>query len=106
MFIKDAKNINSPIHDCFEWDDTKAGHQWRLQQARIYLAATVQHMQIDDKPVLVKSFYNVVNKKGERVYTTVENTVNTKFYLKQIVRDVRQYASYFINQLELLEKHL
>lgn len=29
-----AKNAKSPLHAYFEWDDKKASHQWRIEQAR------------------------------------------------------------------------
>lgn len=32
--VKDAANPQSPYHKFFEWDDTKAGPKFRLQQAR------------------------------------------------------------------------
>lgn len=36
--IKAAKNPRHPLHDAFEWDDTKAGHAWRVEQARDLIA--------------------------------------------------------------------
>ena len=32
--VESAKSKESPLHEHFEWDDGKAGHQYRLQQAR------------------------------------------------------------------------
>ena len=32
-----AKNKNNPLHDLFEWDNTKAAEQYRLQQARVFI---------------------------------------------------------------------
>jgi hypothetical protein len=32
--VAQAKKIRSPLHNCFEWDDTIAGHKYRLVQAR------------------------------------------------------------------------
>lgn len=32
--VADAANPASELHSCFEWDDTKAAHQHRLDQAR------------------------------------------------------------------------
>lgn len=32
--VEDAKNPNSPLHPFFEWSDTKAAREYRLQQAR------------------------------------------------------------------------
>lgn len=34
-----AKDPGSPLHDHFEWDDAKAGHSWRLEQARQLIRA-------------------------------------------------------------------
>lgn len=44
--IRAAASKRSPLHDCFEWDDTAAGHQWRLHQARNLIRVTVS--VIDD----------------------------------------------------------
>ena len=32
--LNQAKDINSELHKCFEWDDTIAANKYRLQQAR------------------------------------------------------------------------
>ena len=29
-----ARPASSPIHDCFDWDDSEAAEKWRLEQAR------------------------------------------------------------------------
>lgn len=42
--VESAKRKASPLHGEFEWDNTKAGHEFRLMQARklIRLAITVE----------------------------------------------------------------
>lgn len=37
--VDDARKKTSPLHNEFEWDDKKAGHHWRLQQARRLIAS-------------------------------------------------------------------
>jgi hypothetical protein len=32
--VKEAEPEDSPLHGCFCWDDTKAAHEFRLEQAR------------------------------------------------------------------------
>lgn len=32
--LNEAKKAGSPLHDAFEWDNTKAGHMYRITQAR------------------------------------------------------------------------
>ena len=39
--VKAAKPKKSPLHDCFEWDDEKAGHEYRLNQARHLIVSVV-----------------------------------------------------------------
>jgi len=37
--VRAASNPKHPMHKDFEWDDAKAGHQHRLDQARTYISA-------------------------------------------------------------------
>ena len=37
--VERARNVKNPLHDQFEWDDTKAGHSYRLIQARTLIRA-------------------------------------------------------------------
>ena len=40
--VKDAADPDSPLHSVFEWDDTKAAHQYRLDQARDLITVYVE----------------------------------------------------------------
>lgn len=42
IVVEEAANESHILHDCFEWDDSKAGHHYRLWQARQLLRITVQ----------------------------------------------------------------
>lgn len=39
--VEAAKVKGSPLHGCFEWDNGKAAHEFRLQQARKLIRVTV-----------------------------------------------------------------
>ena len=39
--LDDARNSNSPLHRCFEWDDSKAAEAHRLDQARKLTASII-----------------------------------------------------------------
>tara|TARA_Y100000034_G_C6789445_1_gene353346 strand:+ start:151 stop:651 length:501 start_codon:yes stop_codon:yes gene_type:complete len=41
IVVKDAKNKNSILHTAFEWDDSKAAHEWRLHSARHLIRSVV-----------------------------------------------------------------
>lgn len=34
VLVEEARNEKNPAHNAFEWDDEKAGHEFRLMQAR------------------------------------------------------------------------
>jgi hypothetical protein len=37
VVLKDAEKSSSPLHDYFEWNDTKAAHAYRVDQARMLI---------------------------------------------------------------------
>jgi hypothetical protein len=49
-----ARKPSNPLHDYFEWDDSKAGHKFRLWQARELIAnVTIVRDEKAEKPVPV-----------------------------------------------------
>lgn len=39
--VESAKDAKSPLHPVFEWDDAKAGHQFRVQQAGTLIRSVI-----------------------------------------------------------------
>jgi hypothetical protein len=39
--VEEARSADSPLHPAFEWDDPRAAHQYRLDQARHLIRALV-----------------------------------------------------------------
>ena len=58
--VADAKNPNSPLHSFFEWSDTKAAHEHRLQQARGLIRSVVAIYVREEKPaVRTRAFVHI-----------------------------------------------
>lgn len=57
-----------PLHSQFEWDDTLAGHQWRLKQARTLLRVTVYIRKSDDGRVRIPVFTSLPSDRGSNGY--------------------------------------
>ncbi len=47
--LQEASNPRNPLHRYFEWDDSRAAHKWRLEQARQMLMASKFVAQIRDQ---------------------------------------------------------
>ncbi len=54
--VEDAKDPASPLHDCFQWDDEKAAHAHRLDQARS-LITSIRIVQKTDRTAVRAVFY-------------------------------------------------
>lgn len=58
--LDDARHNNSPLHSFFEWDDSEAAEQYRLQQARGLIRSVVAiYTQPDRPPVRTKMFVHI-----------------------------------------------
>ncbi len=42
--VEAAKSKRSPLHGQFDWEDSVAGHNWRLWQARQLISVAVEHL--------------------------------------------------------------
>lgn len=54
--VEAARSEDSPLHEQFDWNDSTAAHQWRLQQARQLIRTVVTYEQVgngDKVPVRV-----------------------------------------------------
>ena len=60
--VKSAEDEGSVLHKFFEWDDTRAGQLWRIQQARILLN-NIQVTVISDGESREISVYEVTSHK-------------------------------------------
>lgn len=57
--VNAAKNEDSELHKCFEWDDQIAAEKWRKQQARQIMCYLVIREEAEDKKndVPIRVFY-------------------------------------------------
>ena len=68
--VDDARPEDAPLHSRFEWDDSVAGEQYRMVQARQLIRSvrvTVQP-QPEASPVQVRVFHNVADEDESRKY--------------------------------------
>lgn len=65
IVVKEAKPKSHPLHPCFEWNNVKAGREYRLQQARnLIRCVKVEVGEAEDKKEY-RAFVNVsFNKDG------------------------------------------
>ncbi len=64
--VKYARNENSELHKCFEWNDSIAGEKYRELQAQKVLTTLVitKDLGEDKKPVQYRLFVNTGDRSG------------------------------------------
>lgn len=82
-----------PLHECFEWADQKAAHNYRLWQARDLIASVlIEIAELDDGPT--RAFVNVTTKRG-REYVSVERAMTDKELYAQVVEEAANRLRYW-----------
>ena len=103
--VSKAKFKNNPLHEHFEWDDTKCGEQFRLQQARNITNHIVEEIIVDGSPVEQKSFFSVSNEEGEVVYVSREDAIQNVDYRKQLLDQMITTLENLTITMKLFRKH-
>jgi len=83
--VNDAQPKQSPMHDCFEWDDTAAGEQYRLHQAgemcRVVVVIRPElQTDPDGPPIEVRQTISIKHPEKEspaRCYVLVSQLMKT-----------------------------
>lgn len=84
-----AKNENSEMHPLFEWDDAKAAHQHRLEQARRIMQdlqiveVGLNKKQSETIEVPVRMYYSLKGESGYRPTPLIfqDETLHTKLLM-------------------------
>lgn len=104
-----SQSPDSLLHSLFQWDDTKAAHNYRLQQARTILN-NIEINIISDGESKVMSVFEIVNLGEGRVYKSIQNmNPNDVEYVKQLVKREINYLKIKLstyNKFEETIKHL
>jgi hypothetical protein len=104
--LEDAKDENTPYHKFFEWDDKKAGHEYRLYQARNLLNSIVEIRVIKheqkQKAIKIRAFHKV--KPGYTPTVTVfSNEELAKEMIHRALKEATAWSERYSIYSELAE---
>lgn len=101
--VKEARNNKSPLHDYFEWDDKKAGKEYRIWQGRMLINSIEVTVTYNGTTKERKRYLNVRTEDDEeisRTYVVVENALTNKKMRKHILQNAISEASYWQKKYE------
>lgn len=84
--LADARQAESPLHTAFEWDDTAAAEQYRLEQAGQLIRSV--HVIYDETTQKgpVRAFVHVLQSGDEdRTFTSIAHAMQTPDLREQVI---------------------
>ena len=99
-----ARNEESELHKCFEWDDTIAAEKYRLQQARQIVCNLVYKEEKKEENTNLRVFYNAPSSKTyEPTRILVRNEDSYKELLELAKSELRAFKNKYRMLTELEE---
>ena len=90
IIVDDARSKNSPLHNCFDWDNKKAGDKWRLHQARQLIGSIIVEVVVKDTEH-VRAFVNInYPNTNQRHYANIIDAASDDYKMKLIIDDARK----------------
>lgn len=84
--LDDAKSINSPLHEYFDWDNQIAADKWRIEQAHYLLRSVNIVYETNDEEIETRAFVNITiigNDHKDRFYTDIYRVLSDKELIHQ-----------------------
>lgn len=105
--VDDARNHNSPLHPFFEWSDTKAAEQYRLQQARGLIRAVVAVVTSPGTPAQRVQAFVHIPEGGTPHYRATDHAMSQErtreMVLRQAFKEFRAWQKRYEHLEELAD---
>lgn len=102
--VADAKDVSSPLHEVFEWNDSKAANAHRLAQARHLInhieVQVYREEELDTQPAYLSVVVTPATEetKEERSYVPLEDALTNEEYRSQVVASALKEIKYWKNR--------
>lgn len=107
MVLNDAKNKTSPLHGFFQWDDAKAAHEHRLQQARTLIKRyNVTVTKPEDRIYHVPAVILKSGEEKEGVYKPLRAIVKVESEIERAAASIRARNESNIRETEIFVRML
>ncbi|MBC8321218.1 MAG: hypothetical protein H8E34_10885 [Bacteroidetes bacterium] len=103
--VNEASNKDSVLHSKFEWDDTEAAHQYRLEQARRLIRVVVNIINTnkpDEYRVWVSLSKDRTNKDGG--YKAITSVLVDQDESQMLLDDAKKEMKHFTTKYRMLKE--
>lgn len=105
LVLQSATPESSPLHCVFEWNDSVAAHQYRLQQASVLICNLAREVEADTEKKIVTRAYVDVSENTSGSFVNVEsafkNVDTREIVLKRALAELQAFEQKYKNLIEL-----
>ena len=98
-----ARDENTELHKCFEWDDSIAAERWRLQQARLIVCNLVYQEPEKHEPTKIRVMQSTENNTYKPVRLILQNKPEYEQLLNRALAELHAFKERYKNLSELEE---
>lgn len=96
-FLDFSRPIESPTHELFEWDDSKAAEKYRLEQSRDTIGnLRVVYVSPTNEDISVKAFVNISATSEKPKYESIEVALQDVSKRKNILNRIQGELDNFV----------
>ena len=105
VVVREAKRATHPWHSRFTWDDEKAGHQWRLSEARHIISSITVEVKTQERVVIVPmAVRNPLKESNEQGYSEVMDLMKDQLTARRaVLTELSKSISYLERASSLAE---
>lgn len=97
--VEESKIPSAPLHSCFEWDDEKAAHEYRITQARGIIRAIVSVDETEQSPE-TRAFVSV-EREYHPVSVVIRNPEKRDILLQNALNELHWFEKKYNSLCEL-----
>lgn len=94
-----ARNEESELHKCFEWDDTIAAEKYRLQQARQIVCNIIYQEDSKEESAKLRVFYS---QSSTNTYQPTKVLIRNENTYKELLMQAKSELRAFKNKYRML----
>jgi len=102
--IDRAAEPTSILHSWFEWNDQKAGHAFRMEQARRLIRISVEYLHNGNETVPFRVFVSLTSDRSVGGYRSMVSVLRDQDSKQQLLEDARTEMERFQTKYSMLEE--
>ena len=96
--VEESRDEDSPLHSRFQWDDTVAGQQYRIWQARQLIRVTVEVLAGTEETTEVFVSLTTDRERESGGYRTMVSVLSNNDMRSQLLEDAKNEMRLFENK--------